>query len=469
MQIQGLNIFSYKPQKSVIGNNQYDYSRNKYFIAQNDCFVKQNPDISFTGIRSASDYRNLVNRRVIHCIYCGRPFPSTKLANKLKSNGTFSGPIINFTKEMINHIDTLHKTEKEVLKKITLMAFDEPNIKLSTAIKKLYPEANKELLKEQIPIFKELSALANEIPRGWKTKYQNVLKITKYRLADKEYIPPEFSGKEFAYKINRLSETINDEYMAARIMKLTEPLTHPIFKNAKEPLTDKFIDKIFKLTETRGIYENNISKKDLQHLLLLQIRKHAEILKRKDIINLCDIGSATLEKQPVKIKYSNKTFRYDLNEALENMPDKALKARIISIVKRLPTSQTSVNAFIAKHENSASDAIGYDMLRPSFVTIEHTHPKSQNGANELWNYVLACSRDNNKRSDMDLKEFIKDYDRKNQQQFFNEIFEEIATDNLPKETAIRMFKNFCKESGLELEMPMIKEKQQVFKFSKRKH
>ena len=70
---------------------------------------------------------------------------------------------------------------------------------------------------------------------------------------------------------------------------------------------------------------------------------------------------------------------------------------------------------------------------------------------------------------MDLKEFIKDYDRKNQQQFFNEIFEEIATDNLPKETAIRMFKNFCKESGLELEMPMIKEKRQVFKNTKRKH
>ncbi len=215
-------------------NNQYDYSynseparRTNYCLFNNDIFVKSQP--SFTAIRSGGDFKNILNHRTIHCIYCGRPLLSNKAVAKLKNNGIFSGSIKNFAQEMFSYIDYLHPTEKEALKQITIMAFDEPNIRLSEAIKKLYPKANKELLKEQLPIFKELAELTGEIPHGWKTKYKKLLQISKYRLQEKEYIPEEFSGKEFAYKIKRVSDTIKDEYMANRILKLTEPLTHPIF------------------------------------------------------------------------------------------------------------------------------------------------------------------------------------------------------------------------------------------------
>ena len=453
MRILGINLFSLNLQRVNKENNQYDYSRNKLFIAPNDTFVKTPPDISFTAIRSSGDFRSLVNQRRIHCIYCGRPLLSNKIASRLKSNGTFSGPIKNFAREMLDYMEYLHPSEKETLKKITMMAFDFPNIRLSEAIKKLYPQANKELLKEQLPILRELSGLAKEMPHGWKTKYQKLLKITKYRLAEKEYIPDEFSGKEFAYKINRLNDTIKDEYMASRIAKLTEPLTHPVFKNEKTPLTERFIDKILKLTEIRDVNKNTLTKSDLQIFLLSQIRKHAEILNRRDIINLCDTGVDTIERRPVKIKFSNKAFRYDLSETLEGMPNDKLRERIISIVKRLPNSRTSVNAFITKHELAASDAIGYDILRPSIVTIEHMHPKSQNGANELRNYALSCSRDNNNRSDMDMKEFIAPFAKSNQQRYFNEIFEEVYRGNIPKETAQRMLKTFFQESGRQIDAP----------------
>lgn len=458
MRILGINLYSIQPQRRNIENNQYDYSRSQLLTAQNDTFVKSVPDISFTAIRSAGDFRSLVNQRKIHCIYCGRPLLSNKIAARLKANGVFSGPIKNFAQEMFNYIEYLHPSEKEALKKITLMAFDYPNIRLSEAIKKLYPKANEELLKEQKPIFKELSVLANQMPHGWKTKYQKLLKITRNRLEEKEYIPEEFSGKEFAYKIYRISDTVKDEYMASRIIKLTEPLTHPIFKNPKEPLTEKFIDKILRLTEIRDTNKNEVTKSDLQLFLIGQIRKYAEILNRKDIINFCDIGIATIEKKPVKIKFSNKAFRYDLNEALEGMPDDALREKISSIVKRLPDSRTSVNAFITKHELAASDAIGYDLLRPSIVTIEHMHPKSQNGANELWNYALSCERDNNNRSDSYMKDFINAFPKENQQRYFNEIFEEVFKGNIPKETAQRMLKVFFNESGRQFESPKLKSK-----------
>ncbi len=440
---------------SIYKNNQNDYSScnvvTRTFTQVNkDEFIKSQP--SFTAIKSASEFRNLVSFRRIHCIYCGRPLLSDKVVNRLKSSGIFSGPIKNFAQEMFNYIEYLHPTEKEFVKKIAIMAFDTPNIRLSEAIKKLYPQANKELLLEQKPIFKELATLTEEMPHGYKTKYKELLKISKYRLDEKEYIPSEFSGKEFRYKISRISDTIKDDYMAKKIEKIAEPLSHPIFKKEKEPLTQKFIDNILKLTETRDVNKKNLQKEDLQLIIVNKIRQYGEILNRKDILYLCKIAQNTIEKRPVKLKFSNKAFKYDLNEALDGMPNQELRNKIDAIVAKLPNSRTSVNAFITKHELSASDAIGYNVLRPSIVTIEHIHPKSLGGPNELGNYALACSMDNNVRSNVDLREFIKNFDIKNQKQYFKEIFEEANKGKIQFKTAIKMLDTFFNESGRNIDI-----------------
>lgn len=442
--ITPFNIFS----KNVKTHNEYSSVPYKPQVMSaqpvHDMFVKSTP--SFTGIRSASEFRNLVNNRVVHCIYCGRPLMSNKLISKLKSNGTFSGSIRNFACEMMKYIDYLHPTEKETLKRIVIMSFDEPDIRLSDAIKKLYPAANIALLNEQKPILKELAALSEQLPYGFKTKYLQLLKISKYRLEEKAYIPEKFSGKEFAYKIKRIGDTIKDKYLAGRIIKLTEPLTHPFFKT-KTPLTDKFIKKILALTETQGADPQKIQKADLQLMLISQIKRYAEFLNRKDIISFCNTAIDTIERRPVKIKFSNKSFRYALNEILDGMPDEKLKERITETAKRLPTSRTSVNAFITKHELAASEAIGYDLLRPSIVTIEHMHPKSANGINGLNNYALACECDNNTRSNGSMQTFIADFDIKNQQKYFGEIMEEAYKGNIPKETVLKMLDVFTRESG----------------------
>ena len=120
---------------------------------------------------------------------------------------------------------------------------------------------------------------------------------------------------------------------------------------------------------------------------------------------------------------------------------------IMNTARRLPTSQTSVNAFITKHENSASDAIGYDILRPSIVTIEHMHPKSQNGSNSLANYALSCGRDNNNRSSEPMNLFIEQFSQGNQQQYFDEIYQEVIKNRIPKDVFFKMLKTFTKESG----------------------
>ena len=453
--IKSFNIFS----QNVKMHNEHDYAPYKIpvrlYQPAHDTFEKSTP--SFTGIRSAGEFRNLVNNRVIHCIYCGRPLMSNKLISKLKSNGTFSGSIRNFACQMMQYIDYLHPTEKETLKKIVVMSFDEPDIRLSDAIKKLYPAANIALLNEQKPILKELAKLSEQLPYGYKTKFRKLLKITRFRLEEKPYIPDEFSGKEFAYKIHRVSDTINDEQLAARIIKLTEPLTYPIFKN-KTPLDNKFIKKILALTETRDVNTKTLKKSDLQLLLVKHIKRYAEVLNRKDIINICDIAIDTIEKRPVKIKFSNKSFRYDLRTTLEGMPDSELFEKICGTLRFLPTSRTSVNAFITKHELADANAIGYDLFRPSIVTIEHMHPKSENGANELCNYALACERDNNNRSNESMQTFINMFDIKNQQQYFKDIMDEANRNNLPKEIVLKMLDVFTIESGRTINLKDIQPK-----------
>ncbi len=444
------------PSVKLNKNNQTDYSYKKPVInigPQKDIFVKQdksNP--SFGIIKTAADFRNLGNRKVMHCIYCNRAIFGNKTLDRLKNSGIFSGNIKDFAQEMFCYLDYLQPTEKEFLKKVTIMAFDYPKIRLSEAIKKMYPEANKELLKEQIPILKELSAISERLPRGYKTKFKKLITISRYRLHEKEYIPDEFSGKEFSYKIKRIEETIKDKTLAQKIMKLTEPLTHPIFKKQSMPLNSKFTNKILTLTQTRDVDKSKLTKADLQIILIGQIQKYAEILNRKDIINLCDTAIRTIERKPVKIKFSNKAFKYDLNEVLEGMPDEALRKEIDEIVKRLPNSITSVNAFITKHEMAASDAIGYDILRPSRLTIEHMNPKSKGGPNELYNYALACERDNNIRSNGDMKEFIAPFPIQNQRNYFKEIFAEVKKGNISRSDAIGMIDTFCKQSGRQIDI-----------------
>lgn len=434
----------------IYQNNQSDYSVYRYPVNNSslskDVFIKNEP--TFTGIiNSASKLRDLAFQKKMHCIYCGNLLLSDKVVNKLKSNGVFSGPIKNFVQTMLNYIDYLHHTEKEFVKRTAIIAFDQPNIRLSEVIKILYPQANRELLKEQKPIFKELAALANEMPRGYKTKFKELLRISRLKLEEKEYIPKEFSGKEFKYKMSRLGVTIKDDYMAKKIAELTEPLTHPIFKNAKEPLTSKFVDKILRITDTRDANKQKLTKKDLLLIIINKIRQYGEILNRKDIIYSCNTAINTMEKRPVKIKFSNKAFKYDLNEALDGMPDTQLREKVNSIVDKLPTTNTSVNAFITKHQLSASDAIGYNLFRPSIATIEHIQPKSLGGPDNLSNYALACAYDNNRRSSDSLVEFIKQFDIKNQERYFDEIFNEVYSGNIPRKIALKMLETFFQESG----------------------
>lgn len=459
MQCPKINLFSFNINQKAKNNcNNYNnnYYSNVLCSPKEDVFVKTDAsNLSFSGITSGGDLKSLLNRRKIHCIYCGIPMLSNKKIENLKKSGIFSAPIRDFAQEMLSYLDYLHPTEKEVLKKITIMAFDSPNIRLSEAIKKLYYKANYELLKVQMPIINQLYGLSNKLPPNIKNNYQKLLKISRYKLEEKAYIPESFDAKEFVYKIKRINKSIKDEYLASKILKLSEPITHPILTE-KMPVNDKFTSKILNLCEIKYSKNKKYTPKELQLLLIEEIKKYSEIMNRHDIANLCDTAIKTIEKQPVKIKFSNKTLEKSLFQILQDYDNKKVKNKIISLIEKLPNSETSTNAFIAKHQFADSESIAYDLLRPSIGTIEHIHPKSKDGPNELWNYALACERDNGNRSNGDLSLFIIEHSKKNQQRYFDELIDEVNKHNLNKNTLLKMIKNFTKESGVPIDTSKLK-------------
>ena len=448
--ITPLNIFYKNPKTN---NQSFDAAVYKMQLKLNplkqDTFTQNDP--AFTGISSASAFRNIVNHRPVHCLYCGRLLMGNKLITKLQNKGTFSGSIRNFACEMMKYIDYLHPSEKETLKRIVIMSFDEPDINLSDAIKNLCPAAKKELLKKQKNILEELSVLSEKLPDNYKTKYQKLLQITEYQIEEKPYVPTDFNIDEFVYKIRRLCETIEDKRTADDIIRTTYTLTGRKFKNYYPTTRDKLKRTLTKY-EYKICWQKKLYESDLQVMMLQRIKHYAKSLKRDDIINYCDMAIKTIEKRPVTVKFSNKSFRYALNEVLDGIQDENLQKEINEITKQLPTSRTSVNAFIIKHEFAAPDAIGYDLFRPSFATIEHMLPTSEDGANELYNYALACAQDNNTRRSENMQTFIKPFDIKNQKKYFSEIMEEVYQGNISLETFLEMLDVFIRESGRNIDI-----------------
>lgn len=102
-------------------------------------------------------------------------------------------------------------------------------------------------------------------------------------------------------------------------------------------------------------------------------------------------------------------------------------AELKKCANKLPTSNTSENAFIVKYANRGQQEIAKRLVRASAMSIEHLHPQSLGGENALSNFMLASSSANSLRGNMPLKDFIKQYPQiiPNCQKYINDIIDVI--------------------------------------------
>ena len=82
---------------------------------------------------------------------------------------------------------------------------------------------------------------------------------------------------------------------------------------------------------------------------------------------------------------------------------------IIEIASKLPTSKSSINAYIVEMCGKDDKAIAKRFISESLGTIEHIVPDSKGGANEAYNFIFVTKSRNEERSNTPMKYFMQKY------------------------------------------------------------
>lgn len=465
MKIFGINAFNINVKNKAEQNLNLRfipyYSMTKPAV---DTFSRQTSDITFSGnlINSPSKFKKLVRTRTMHCIYCNKVLVDEEAINKLERNGVFSGSIKDFITQTQQYYPSMHKAQRMVYRIISSYAKQSPQTTLAQVMQSVYPKALNHLRKSQKPLFDELQKYAEELPPEYKQKFSAFMKIQNCKLKDKPFIN-EFSAKEFNYNLYNMCKTVGNDRLKTLMLSKASCLTHPSFKNTDENIPDSLIQKIYdiKAKHKSALIKAKEELPQTKDAIMLQviyaIRLAGQKLSRNDIIELCDRAVNEILQIPVKVPFSNKTFRYDLCETLAGLPDETLRRKMLHVTKALPTSMENPYSFITKHATASSEKIGHNLLFPSVVTIEHLKTKYDNGKNTLGNYALCCAFDNNYlRSNRNMNFVLSRYNSKNPQKYFNEIFAVVKEGALALEDALQQVATFEEQSGLKINTSALK-------------
>ena len=138
-----------------------------------------------------------------------------------------------------------------------------------------------------------------------------------------------------------------------------------------------------------------------------------ELLKNRKFYGLDDLTEARerFESEPLNHAKDGKT-PIDLIIDLKHkyLPDYNDEFKpIVEIARQLPTSNTSINAFIIKYADRSDKEIIERLLNQSVRSVEHIEADSLGGENEADNFMLVSRARNEARGNLPLKVFIKQY------------------------------------------------------------
>ena len=210
-------------------------------------------------------------------------------------------------------------------------------------------------------------------------------------------------------KAKKISDVIKILISYTNYMQPVEREMFEVFKqySSKNP-NGKFQEVLHR------IYSDALAKLKLEEFAVLD--KVDAISKELSPQTALNLRSKTTKCREIILEnraedtFKRKTFLTSLNEIrpandneqqiLERMKDNALY---------LPTSGSSVNAFVVKYANRSEQEIAKRLLRASVATIEHVKPDSHGGANSLGNFMLVSAQANNRRANMPLEKYIERY------------------------------------------------------------
>ena len=321
-------------------------------------------------------------------MYSERILIDPKTISKWLRSGFFSRP----AKDVLKVFDTSYSGsfinyEKDALAIMRERAKFHPEYTMREILQEIRPVYNRQLRKEQTPIFHELWREFEALPQEYQTKFQELMQKTDKMLNDKPIIIP-FSSYEFKYKLAKIKtylENNGTDPKAVRVM-------------------NKLIKESMKFSNTTNA--DNIEYQKSVFQFLNHIRKRSILKKHEQLSKIFEEAKFRLDKKEIMIPFGKKSFIYDLFKIIEDLPD-AQKEHLHQIANKLPTSGENFAAYMLKLSTATNEQIGYKYTWPSMATIEHIHPRSLGGTNDLPNLGIASAIENSKRKNIDFTEQLK--------------------------------------------------------------
>lgn len=105
--------------------------------------------------------------------------------------------------------------------------------------------------------------------------------------------------------------------------------------------------------------------------------------------------------------FKRKTFLSSLEEIIPKENEREILNNIKNKALFLPTSESSLNAFVVKYAKREQIEIARRLFIASTGSIEHIVPASLGGLNTIGNFILTTASGNRYRENMPLTEYIK--------------------------------------------------------------
>ena len=321
-------------------------------------------------------------------MYSERILIDPKTISKWLRSGFFSRP----AKEIIQVFDNSYSGcfidyEADALNIIRQRSNFHPNYTMREILQEVRPVYSRILRKEQTPVFHKLWEEFENLPDNYKDSFHELMQKTDKMLNDKPIIIP-FSSYEFKYKLAKIKtylENNGTNQKAVRVMS-------------------KLIKESLKFSNTTNA--DNIEYQKSVFQFLNHIRKRSILKNHEPLSEIFSEAKLRLDKKEITVPFGRKSFIYDLMKIIEDLPDEQ-KNNIHRIANTLPTSSENFAAYMLKISTSTNDQIGYKYTWPSMATIEHLHPRSMGGTNDMENLGIASAIENSKRKNIDFTEQLE--------------------------------------------------------------
>lgn len=157
------------------------------------------------------------------------------------------------------------------------------------------------------------------------------------------------------------------------------------------------------------LFPAHLKKLELQqYMILSKILETSKTFSKNDKILV--LSQVIKAKHIIKNGHKDEFFRRNkfisgFNTLEQYFDSKDDYKKINTIIKNMPTTHMSEHALIVKYSRKTPYEIGFRLLSPCMLTLEHVLPQSKGGPTDFTNIVPACQLDNGIHSDGSLNPF----------------------------------------------------------------